>query len=88
MGHLWHFRALVQGQLLLFLSFSVATLKAVSTSPVNFDIIFSLSQLHSGRSGKHLPEKRESLLEVMKKAPLGVLPLVNIWTDNNSSKKD
>lgn len=85
MGFLWHFRVLVQRQQLLFLSFSMATLKAISTSPVNFDIFFSLSQLHSGRSGKH---QWESLLEVMKKAPFGVLPLVNIWTDNSSSKKD
>jgi len=65
----------------------VATLKAVSISPENFDI-FSLPQLHSGRSGKHLQDKRESLLEVMKKAPLGVLPLTNICTDNSSSEKD
>lgn len=66
----------VHGWRLLFLSFSVATPKAMFTSPINSDI-FSLSQLHSGRSGKHLLEKKESLLEVMKKAPLGVLPL---WT--------
>lgn len=88
MGHLWHFTALVQEQQLLFLSFPVAMPKAVSTSPMNSDISFSLPQLRSGRSGKHLPEKRESLLEVMKKSPFGVLPLTNIWTDNSSSEKD
>lgn len=64
----------------------MATLKTISTSPINIDI-FSVSQLHSGRSGKHLPKKRECLLEVMKKASLGVLPLANIWTDKSFCEK-
>lgn len=31
---------------------------------------------------------KESLLEVSEEAPHGVLPFLNIWTDNSSSQKD
>lgn len=63
------------------LPLAMAVHKAVALSPMGTTICM-VGGVGSICRGK------ENLLEVSEEAPHGVLPLLNIWTDNSSSQKD